>query len=45
MGLYALSIIAAITATGLLGLVAIALTEARAARRIMKLLERENDDR
>ena len=45
MGVYALSIIAAITATGLLGVVAITLTQARAAKRIMKLLERENDDR
>ena len=45
MGLYALSIIAAITATGLLGVVTIAFMQARIAKRIMKLLERENDDR
>ena len=45
MGVYALSIIAAITATGMLSLVVIAIAEIRAANRILKLLERENDER
>ena len=45
MGMYALSIIAAITATGMLGVVVIAIAQARMAKRILKLLERENDDR